>query len=424
MRFAWFQSTNHPKYSLGRLLVQAVLILSAAAATTGTAYAQTDRPDSVASEDEPPALETSFRVYPTPLWTRSTGFAAGIRYAVRNIVLPHDRVLVIAKPGQHLGRYSATYFAGDPNRHALYGLVSGYYEDGGRRWYFGIGPSSSVNNRMAVEKTRLDVEVRLGLQPFDRRAFVQPVWSYQRHDVRDYASWNQGAFVRLDGPSQERLTAAVTGAPLETNVYGLDAGIDLREGPGRRHRGALLQASARRHTFPQSGRDAFDRYEVGAHLWIAFDQQRLSLRALTRLSDAPLTVPFYLLPILDDRLLPGYAWYRFVGNDLVAFTLEYAVPIFQFFEYAAMDAVLSAGAASVYDDISEQFESSISFEKTVTADRTAYPLRPSAAIGFELESFTEDGWSTRVLLGWSPEGIRLVRFGFVHDLQSVQRNRR
>lgn len=152
----------------------------------------------------------------------------------------------------------------------------------------------------------------------------------------------------------------------------------------------------------------------------------LSLRALTRRTEADgdLVVPFYLMPSLDGRLLPGYAWNRFFGNDLFVVTAEYAVPLFQLFDSAAMDELFSIGAGSVYDDIFEQFEGSIAVDDIRAAASNAYPLRPSVAVGFHLQSFSTNAWNVRALLGWGTEGIRLVKFGFIRDLMDVELNTR
>ncbi len=233
------------------------------------------------------------------------------------------------------------------------------------------------------------------------------------------------AFDRLDRASRDHLHAAmgriVGASSIQRGMsFGAAAGLDLRDRPVRTQRGLLVQASGRRFQFQEPGGLEYDRYTLGAYGYLPIRGHVLSLRGLVERTSAAddLVIPFYLLPSLDGHLLPGYASHRFFGRDLLSLTAEYIVPLFQFSDVFAVDALLSTGAGSVYDDLAEQFEASISFDRVLESGRT-YPLRPSAAIGFALESASTFGWDLRVLLGWGTEGIRLVKFGFIHDLQGI-----
>lgn len=402
-----------------------ILLLGAGTFLLTDAAAQPESSDAAS-----PELDASFRLFPAPLWSRSAGFAAGVGFEVENSLRPYDRLLVAAKPGQHLGRYSATYFAGDPARQALYGLANVYFETTGRRWYYGAGPASSMRDRIAVEKRMIEAELRGGIQVLGRRLFLQPSWAFHRQDVRDVRNWDERALMRLSAASLRHLDAASGSLPgtsaLQRGIsYGTAAGLDLRDRPYRPRRGVLLQASMRRFRFQEPGNLRFERYAVGAYGYLPLRGGVLSLRTLLELTEADgdVTLPFYFLPSLDGRTLPGYAIHRFFGNDLFALTVEYAVPLFQFANVVALDALFSAGAGSVYDDISEQFEARISFDDVFDDGAGAYPLRPSAATGIALESDAR-GWDVRILLGWGTEGLRLVKFGFVHDVQGIELNKR
>ena len=417
-----------PKSTLKTLLILAHSVLLLLAFSVGLARAGTQA-DTTDSEDF--GIETQFKVYPSPIWGRTAGFAAGVGYEVQNLMIPESRLLATAKPGQFLGRYTLTYFAADPFKAPLYGLANVYYETTGHQWYYGLGPASARSAQMAVEKHMVEAEARLGFQLLNRRIFAQPVVKYLRHDVDGFEAYDKGATAKLSAESLSNLLSAAGMAPNSTDFYegfgyGLSAGVDLRDNPIRTRKGLLVQGFANRYDFGGTPELAYDQYGLSAYAFAPVGLNTLALRVNTQLTSdqGGAVIPFFLLPSLHGRMLPGYSWDRFFGMDLFAVNVEYIVPLFDLYRWVAMDALLSLGAANVYDDISEQFEPAVSFDKRLEPGREKYPLRPSAAAGFQVESFTRFDLDIRVLVGWGTEGIRLVKFGFVQDLRDIELNSR
>ncbi len=371
-------------------------------------------------------VETSFLFYPAPIWSRTTGFSAGAGYEIENFPIPNSSLQATVKPGQHMGRYALTYALGSPYDDLIYLVPDLYYETTGRHWYYGMHTTSSRDDEVAVEKEMVKAELRLGIQPFGGMLRLQPSAAYVRHHVHGYETFSPGAVQRLSPLSQLYLFYAAgetSDAPRyqEGLTVGLSGALDFRDRPARPRRGLLLEASAHRSEFRATPNIAFDRFEAYAYGYIPVRDNTFAVRVVAmnvnHKSKAP--IPFYMHPTLDDRLLPGYSRNRFYGNDLLALTAEYGVTLFQMVGFAAMDALLSAGVGNVYLDMFREFEPAISFDEDPGAG-PRYPLRPSVAAGFNLQGYDTDGWSMRVLLGWGVEGVRLVRFAFVHDMRRAE----
>ena len=366
-------------------------------------------------------LETSWKIYPSPIWGKTAGFAAGVGYEIDNLFFPDSRILATAKPGQFLGRYTLTYFVADAFKSPVYGLANVYYETTGHQWYYGLGPGSSRDDLVAVERHMVEAEIRAGVQPFDRRFFVQPVAKFVRHDVENFELERKGAVGRLSPESLENLVLS-TDRVFKGIGFGVAAGIDLRDNPIRSTKGLYLQGFATRYDFSEPSGLAYDQFGASAHAFLPFRDNTLAVRAVVELTrnEGDVDIPFFLLPSLHGRMLPGYSWNRFFGNDLFALQFEYVVPVFDVLNWAALDALLSVGAASVYDDLFDQFKPALTFDRELEPGRETYPLRPSAAIGFQIESLSRHDFNLRVLLGWGSEGVRAVRFGFVQDLRDIE----
>lgn len=375
-------------------------------------------------------FDTSFKIYPSPIWSRTAGFSAGVGFEMENLLMPGGRFLATVKPGQHLGRYTATYFAKDAFLDPLYGLVNVYFETTGHQWFYGLGPASSPDNKVAIEKQMLEAEVRLGAQPFGRRVQIQPMIKYIRHRSVRFEDWDEGAVDRLDPESVENLRFSTgEGAAPETQegiAYGMMAGIDLRDRSVRPRRGILLQATAQRFDFSSPEGLAYDQVGIYGYGFVPLGSGTLGLRAVTQLTDqrSSVTIPFYLLPSLHGRILPGYSWDRFFGPDLFAMTLEYQLPLFNLFDVAALDWLFSFGAGNVYEDLFDQFDADLTFEDNIEHGASSYPLRPSISTGFDFFTFDRTGFDVRILLGWGTEGIRLVKFEFIHDLRDIELSKR
>lgn len=397
-------------------------------AHAGGATAADTAPEDTTNERH--AFDVSFKVYPSPIWSRTAGFSAGVGVELENLLIPGGSFLVTVKPGQHLGRYTATYFAKDPFADPVYGVANVYYESTGHQWFYGIGPASSPDTKIAVEKQMVEAEVRLGWQPFDQRIQIQPIVKYIRHHSVNFTNWDDGAIARLDEESLENLRFSTglgdAGQTQEGFAYGLLAGIDFRDRPVRPRRGVLFQALGQRFDFETPTGLTYDQIGLYAYGFLPAGSGTVGVRGVTVFTDqrSSVTIPFYLLPSLHGRILPGYSWDRLFGPDMFALTVEYQIPLFNVFDWAALDWLFSAGAGNVYDDLFDQFEANVTFKEKLERGRETYPLRPSFSTGFDFFTFDRHGWDARILLGWGTEGIRLVKFEFVHDLRKVELSKR
>ncbi len=406
-----------------------VALLLALAASHQVAAAQVEPGESYVA-DQPDRIDSGFILYPAPLSSRTAGFAAGIGYEIRNFPFPRAEIRALAVPGQHLGRYALGLSVGNAYTDALSAWTGVYYEATGRQWYYGMNTTSSKDNEIAVEKTMVEIEGRVAIRPLDKYLLVQPVVSYIRHDVGGYEVMSDGALERMDDLSRRFFLQSVGEAPVSrdgsaTSVqegisFGIAGGLDFRDNPIRPRRGAHFQGSARRYLFRGDPGVEFDLLEGYAYFYVPVRDNTLALRtvAMVTESNSDALIPFYLHPTLDDRLLPGYSRYRFYANDLLAITAEYSMPMFVVPQFAALDAVVSVGAGNTYLDLFRHFKPAITFDRDIEGD-PRYPLRPSAALGLNLTGYDAGGWSARVLLGWGTEGMRLVRFAFVHDVRRV-----
>lgn len=373
--------------------------------------------------DRSSEVETTFRFYPAPLWSRTSGFAAGVGYEIENFPFRNTSLQATAIPGQHLGRYALSYFVGDAYEDIAYGAANLYYEATGRQWYYGMHATSSADDEIAFEKEMVEAELRLGLRPLGGRLLIQPMAAYVRHQVHGFEAFSEGAVERLSPLSTIYLfySAGERGAPdvQEGGRFGIAAAVDLRDRPARPRSGLLVQGSAQRFRSPESN-VKFDFFRADVNAFVPVGDNVIAVR-LVGMNVNHLTrtrIPFYVHPRLDSHLLPGYSRDRFHGNDLLVVTAEYAMPLFQIPDFAALDALVSLGAGNVYFDLFREFKPAITFDEEVRSS-DEYPLRPSAAIGFNLQGYDVGGWEMRVLLGWGTEGVQLVRFGFVQDVRRL-----
>lgn len=376
-----------------------------------------------------------------PVWSRTAGFGIGVGYKVAPLPLVGGQLRLMARPNQHMGRYAATYFTSDPYRSPFYGAVNVFYETVGRQWYYGVGPGTAEASVVAVEREQREVEVRLGATFLEHRLFVQPLVRYARHEVDGFRPW-RGSFEALDTRSRRNLLFAagdtasgVVGASAvqEGFWYGLAAGLDTRDARARPTRGVLVQASAQRYT-PQGGSDVrLDRFYESVHAFVPLGRlvpfgpggQTLGLRVVAEHArnrgDVP--IPFYLMPSLDGRHQPGLAQDRYFGNDLLAVSLEYRLPVFAAFGLVGMDGLVSVHLGGVYDDLFAQFDPAVSFEAPAlpggTVGAPSYALRPSLGLGARIVSLYADSVFLEGTLGLSAEGLATAGFGFVLDMREL-----
>ena len=131
-------------------------------------------------------------------------------------------------------------------------------------------------------------------------------------------------------------------------------------------------------------------------------------------------IPFYLLPALDGNVAVGFPLGRFYGNDLFLASAEYRFLVFNLINVIGFEGVVALSAASVYDDLLEQFRLGLTLGRSLPDDPARYPLRPTLGLGGRLVSLYEDRALFGGLVGFSAEGFSFTLSAFVHDLRLLR----
>lgn len=385
-------------------------------------------PSAEAQPDDPAPVDVQPRIYPFALWGPQGGFGFGAGLSVRNLGWSGSHALLTAKPAVHRGRYTLSLATNDPYTSPRYGLLDLRYERNGNQWYHGLGPGASKNHRVGLDLTTLAARLRLGAYPIGRALLIQPhvgVLHHQTHTVRNEDS---GAIDALDPRSRTALQSASGALPRTEDrqtglVVGLSVALDARDRRVVPRRGVHFQGTVRRYHELRSANLRFDRYnlDVSGYVPIA-DYHRLALRARAALTDphGNTPLPFYLLPTLDAKTLPGYSRDRFFGPDLVQFRLAYHFPFAHVQDLFITEGWISLDAGSVYNDIFDEFELNMSFDDDIPSTQARYPLRSGASIGLRIAPLFKDDLFFDAALGFSPEGVSLISLGFTSDLRTLR----
>ena len=387
----------------------AVLLLSLLISLgTETAFGQSDERSFV----------SGIKFYPGSLWSSTMGIGIGLGYEFEGITGSTSSLLLVAKPSIHRGIYEASYVTRDPYGGTPYLGAAVYYEDTGRTRYYGIGPFTSGDARVFVKDHFLRVRLRGGVPLGDTRWVVQPVGEFVTVKTDTFRNDDRGAFEAMQGASREALLRAVSSDGIrQWMAGGVEAGLYFGGEPPRT--GSAFQVALARFQSISSDDQGF--WRAGA--MVVLDEPIGSRRIFGRVAFATIfgeqaDVPYYLLPRLGGRLLPGIARYRFRGNSVVAASAGFEQPLLSIYDYAGVDLVAMAGVGSVYDDFSDQFTARVSFEETFEAGGRA-PLRPAAAAGFRFY-VGERPLEITVVGGISAERMSVVTFRVHRDMRHRQ----
>lgn len=395
---------------LGPLRVAAVtgllLGMLGAALCAPQAHAQADR----AERDRSREAWLNLRVYPLDVWGPEAGWGFGGGVVLHNAFRPGDQWLLTAAPALHETVGTLSYATGDPQRDAAYLLADVRARTTGRQPFYGTGPFTRDANRVDVDMADLWLRLRPSRWLRDRTVLVQPAASVRRHVVRS-TSGSDGA-PRLNSD----------GAQWGMQV-GLRAAYDTRDRSRGATRGVFLRASYDYYAEVSSGDVQVDRVSADAYGFVPLGgSHRLVLRlqsdVATRRGDAP--VPFYLLPRLGGRQVPGWDRDRFFGSDRLVASALYRFPLVTLQDVFVIGGHMGAHAASVYDDIGRQFAFDLDAGETVDPQDSRVPLRPALSTGVRLGPLFRDETYFDLALGVSPEGITGVRLQVVRTLDSVR----
>ncbi len=403
-----------------RLLVAAGLLLSAG--SSNLSARQVNR-QAGSGADPSKRPEIGIRVDPSSFYTPTYGPGADVFLAIRNVPLPDSRMGVHVFPSLRrrlayvdlwipFGEGGPVFFSG----HAL-------LEQNRRHVFFGVGPYSSRANGVDFDRDGAEAEGRLGLQALGGRLLLQPLARIERQTVLEVNEPESAAWAALRTDPGTRNHLPSFGRAESVWGAGFAAALDLRDRRVAPGRGASFDTRLVRYASETQADLRFDRLQFGAHVVIPlFFEHVLAARAVlidTR-NHGSSALPFYLLPTLDQHLLPGTRYNRFHGEDLLVFNLEYRWPLLNLLEMYQVDALVHAGAGSVYDSLTEQFRPAVSMDRTLAVGQTGVPLRPGLGLGLAVASLANDRMLVHWIVGWSPDRVTALpmRFEFTADLRN------
>lgn len=371
------------------------------------------------------------RVYPLDLWGPRVGWGFGAGVVAHDVMRPGSQMLVTAAPAAHETVGTLSLASADPHEADTYVVLDARAATTTRQWFYGLGPGSRKDAKVALDMnawwTRLRVGQRLGASP----ATVQPHLTLMQHDVNGLSEETPDALSRLSAASRRAIPGQAPTAPspsalrpADARQVGIRAGVDVivdtRERAYGARRGVLLQGTA--STYEALDQDLrFHRLDLRAFGFLPLGgRHRLALGLRTALTDrrSNRRLPFYLLPKLDGHTAPGWARDRFYGSDLASVRLVYRFPIAQFRDLVTLEGHVGAHAATVYDDLGDDWSLDLSFEERIGAGDA--PFRPSASAGLRIGPLFRDETYVDVAVGVSPEDVTGVRFTFVQSLRGLR----
>jgi hypothetical protein len=417
-----------------RTLAAALLALVLAVGDCPSAAAEIPEPEGLSGSDRAaqaaPAdsIWLNLRVYPLAVWGPRAGFGGGAGLVVHNPVGTGTQALVTVAPARHDQSGTVTLATtGDVGTARRFALLDARIRHTDRQWFYGLGPASSDETRATLDLWSWNVRLRSGLRFWDRRLLVQPhvrVTQFRSGGVEGRTASPapdlSDHLADLSGPGGV-VADALTGI-----VVGTDAAVDTRDRASAPVRGLLVQGSAERFTGFDAGDPTFDRFsgEIGG--WIPLGgRHRITLLAsahLTRQRSGSV-VPFFLRSSLDGRRIPGYARDRFVDNDRFAAGALYRFPLYEYGNVFAIEGHAGVHAGSVYRNLFDQFDLSVSFDESpVSRDRASepVPLRPAVSAGIRAGPLFRDQSFLDLAVGVSPEGVSGVRVTFIQPLTPLR----
>lgn len=423
---------NAFSYLRNRILLRTGILIVLLGAAAGPAAASTRAPvsPSPAASSAAPAdsIWLNARAYPLALWGPRAGFGGGAGLVIHNPIGAGTQGLVTVAPARRDQSATLTLSTtGSPGEKRRYAVLDARVRHTDRAWFYGLGAGTSDESRASVELWSWNARLRSGLRFWDRRLLLQP-------HVR-LTQFRYRGLQRLRGPSTAAIASHLddlTGAggtladPLTGVVVGADVALDTRDRQEAPVRGWLVRGSADRFTGLTSADPTRDRFEGEVGRWIPLGgRHRLALsvsaQVTRRRSGNP--VPFFLRSTLDGRQMPGYARSRFTDNDRLTGALRYAFPLYEFGNLFVVEGHAGVHAGSVYRNLFDQFEASVSFDEDLslpTAGASSVPLRPAVSAGIRAGPLFRDQAFVNLALGISPEGVSGVRVTIVQPLTPLR----
>jgi hypothetical protein len=389
---------------LWRLPLVGVALLLSLASLPQSAAAQPLFPG---APDEP---NVDLRVYPPAFWGPRAGPGVGVGVVGHNLARQNDQWLLTAAPARYEQVATASFASANPQQAHRYVLVDTRALHTDRDW---LGPSS---RRTVLQRTDVRARVRTGQVFLNQKLLLQPQLTVSHHyvdAVRQPATPSNIGAATLPAPGSQH-----TGLRA-----GLDLQFDTRNRPVLTTRGVLLQGTWDRYLPLDGATLQFDQIDLDAYGYVPLGGlHRFATRVsvtLTRSRDKT-PVPVYMRPTLDGTVVPGWGRGRFVDSDRLLGSVLYRFPLLYYKHLVAIEGHVGAHAATVYDNIGNQFAPSFSFENNLSLDASDRPFRPSASVGLRFAVPFRARTTLDLALGLSPEGVTGMQFSFARSLQTVR----
>ena len=370
------------------------------------------------------------RLAPSALYSTNRGVGIGGGVGISNLVGGGSDLTIDLRLQQHYQSARAALFTGDPYDAPLFGFVAATAETTNRRRFYGVGPFVPRDgDPLLLTHDAFDVEARVGAYPLGNSGlFLQPGLRF----LYDYSGE-----INEDSESRpadfDSISAAAVTRVLGDDRYGLSVGLevasDLRDWRSYPRAGAFASAEARRFYAVDGSGLRLNRYALSGVGYVPIrGRTTLILQgfaAVTRSDDGddgePQPIPFYYLPVLDDRIATAYQQDRLTGRDVLAGGLGLRVPIRDFLGVYGIDALAIGFLGNAYLNVFDQFTPKVAFspDYVPTAEGRA-PLRPALGLGLGIVNLDKERVVLGGLVGFAPGGFTVATIRVAYDLRDAR----
>lgn len=383
------------------------------------------------SDDESPGIQFRPRIAPSALYSSSRGFGIGGGVGIKNIAVTGTDLTVDLRLQQRFQSANITALSNDPygsRFHVLFNVGGSTTE---RRRYYGLGPNTLRESEVNLFHDAAQAEIRAGYYPLGTTAlYIQPgvrmLYDFSG-GVNDPDS--QGSLADFDDKSRQAVEVANDRSRYGASI-GLELATDLRDWPSYPTSGMLATVEHRRFFAFDDSDLTLARYTGSVIGYVPIrGRTTFILRAVglfTRSGDADGDgqdddIPFYYLPVLDDRVATAFRQERLSGRDVVAAGAGIRAPVFDFLGVYGIDMLVMGYLGNAYDNVFEQFSPSISFgEGNVLDDNGNASLRLSLGLGLGLVNLDKERVVLGGLIGVGPGGVTLATLRVAYDLRDAR----
>ncbi len=381
--------------------------------------------------DDRPGIRFRPRIAPSALYSSSRGVGIGGGVGIKNVGWTGTDLTIDLRLQQRFQAANVTAFTHDPYDSRLHVLFNVGGSTTERRRYYGLGPNTLRQSEVNLFHDAAQAEVRAGYYPLGTTAlYLQPgirvLYDYSG-GVNTEAS--QGTLDAFDDKSRRAVQVADGQGRYGVSV-GLEVATDLRDWPSYPRSGMLATAEHRRFVALDDSELTLARYSGSIVGYVPIrGRTTVVLRAIglfTRSGDADGDdqdddIPFYYLPVLDDRVATAFRQERLSGRDVLAAGAGIRAPVFDFLGVYGIDMLVMGYLGNAYDNVFEQFSPSISFREGNVLDGNGNAaLRPSLGIGIGLVNLDKERVVLGGLIGVGPGGVTLATLRVAYDLRDAR----